>query len=676
MKKRIRWLRILAALLLMCPPIAAAQSDLPQELIHEALLATMPPEYYPNSEHFAEGHTVLGTQLVDGTLEIYLAASVGGYGFMGGGFVEQNGWSGPCTLVIRQDDMGAWTLVEVKEIEAYSEIPRIMPAWAEEKYFAQKGRNDHGEQIREQLQIYLDSIERTEPILSYSDVGGELSGMLTTASNFRNCVDADYPLGCTTLERIEDQRRYLYTRSWEPDAEGVDGFVYTGKKGSLSVRGTTGVEKLECIRKSDGMLMETISVRVELYQLTITLTDQGGTIRYVFPYDEENWTYCKPAVTRSGQCGMDTTRIDREIAELPGMAAEMDMREAEAQPDGGAEVISRIEAGEWERFTLLRAQGRNVFRLEQRMGSEWETLWENDLLVPDAVFGWANLSYTEEEEGSIREHDRFSMHWRDTLELYAGMEGEEHEAFSLLLERDARGEWQVAWYSDHFSGVHAYLFEDRILFNAGDFSQTQTGGLAFSGIEQRNASSFVPDELRSAAEALKKRVQKRDHIDYFAGAEPLYIAPGWKLSAPVYTAPGEDSLRAAKGKASVSFSDWVTILGRAGDWIMVLYERSEGKYRTGWVDASQDERLMQVASMAQELNFPGMGKASNMRRIGLSDDPIAMDGGLCVLPKETEVYVLCDDMSAGGEGLICYVELRIDGQTVRGFVPADEIGNG
>ena len=38
--------------------------------------------------------------------------------------------------------------------------------------------------------------------------------------------------------------------------------------------------------------------------------------------------------------------------------------------------------------------------------------------------------------------------------------------------------------------------------------------------------------------------------------------------------------------------------------------------------------------------------------------------------------MLCDDMSAGGEGLICYVELRIDGQTVRGFVPADEIGNG
>lgn len=654
---------------------AQAQQDLPEHLIHEALLSTMPPEYYPNSECFAEGHTVLGTQTNADMLEIYLAASVGGYGFLGGGFVEQNGWGGPCTVVICQNDGGEWELIEIKEIEDYSEIPDIMPSWAEERYFAQKEHTKHGEQIRMQLQGYLDSIGRTEPILSYSDVSGELSDMLTNASNLRNSMDEDYPLGCTTLERIEGSERYLYTRAWTPDVGGVDGFTYTGIQGTISVHGTTGVELLTRVRKDDGMEMESICIDVDLYQVTITLRDQKGSIVYLFPFDEENWTYVKPTVTRNGSCNMDTSRIDRKIESLPDAGKLLAHHQTEE--DTGERILVYENAGEWERFLIVRNGSRRALRFQRRMGSEWETLWENDRIVPDGASGWADLSYRDADvSGGLRQYDRFTAHWGDTVSLYTGYEGEEHEAFSLMLSRDERGVWQVVRYNDHASGVHAYLFDDRILLNAGDFSQTQIGGLLFSGLEERRAASFSPEELEAAAQSLKKRVQKRDCIEYFAGAEPLYIAPDWKLTVPVYTAPRKDSLRAAKGKASVSFADWVTILGRDGDWMMVLYERSEGQYRVGWVDVTQDERLEQAAAFAMQLQFPGIGMADTNWSVGLSDDPANMDGGVKTLPQGTQLYILCDDMVTGSGELLYYVETYIDGILMRGFLPEDTIGNG
>lgn len=654
---------------------AFAQQDFPEHLIHETLLSTMPSEYYPNSECFAEGHTVLGIQMIADTLEIYLAASVGGYGFLGGGFVEQNGWSGPCTIVIGQNDDGEWELAELREIEDYSEIPDIMPSWAEKRYFAQKGQSNHGEQIRVQLQGYLDSIGRTEPILSYSDVSGELSGMLTVASNLRNSIDVDYPLGCTTLERLEEGERYLYTRTWTPDAEGMDGFSYTGIQGTLSVHGTTGVEMLTRVRKDDGALMESICIDVDLYQVTVTFRDQKGSMAYLFPYDEKHWTYVKPTVTKAGACGMDTSRIDRKIESLPE-AGELPVHEL-AEEVSKEKILICENAGKWERFLIVCNGNRYGLRFQRRMGSEWETLWENGRLVPDEAFGWADLSYRDAEvSGGLRQYDRFTAKWGDTVSLYAGYEGEEHEAFSLMLSRDERGVWQVVRYHDHSSGVHACLFDDCILFNAGDFSQTQTGGLLFSGLGDRRASIFSPEELEAAAVSLKKRVQKRDCIEYFAGAEPLYIAPGWELTVPVYTAPQDDSLRAANGKAAVSFSDWVTILGRDGDWMMVLYERSEGQYRVGWVDVTQDERLEKAAAFAMQLQFPGIGMADTNWRVELSDDPANMNGGVKTLPQGTRLHVLCDDMVTGSGELLYYVETYIDGKFMRGFLPEDSIGNG
>lgn len=665
---RIKWAALaLAGMLALCG-IASGESELPETLIHQALLATMPAAYYPDCEYFAEGHTVLGSQeMADGSVEVYLSASVGGYGFMGGGFTLQSGWGGPCTVVLERSESGGWALREVKEIEDYSEIPSIMPSWAEERFFALEG-NAAMEQINAQLQAYLDNIGRTEPIRSYAEVSGEPSGMLQTASSL--CFSMfypRYPLNCTTLERLEADGRYVYSRTWSPDPEGVQGYVYRGAQGELHVSGATGTETLTRTRKADGKLMETITIRAELYELTLTLQDGGGSIRYTFPYDEQQWTYCQPTVTREGQCSLDVSCVEQAIVSLPVAPGS----QGEAAAPAGEQLLAQQAAGQKQRFTLARRQGHIYLRAESQTGGAWTTLWENATLLPNVDYGWVTLNYIPEVPGEVTQYERFSKHWGNLLTLYAGMEGADHETVCLWLEQDGQGLWNVVRYNDDLHELHAYLLEDRLLFNAGDFSQTQTSWLDFTAFP-RQASRFDPAQLQQEQEAFRARTQSQHTIGYFAGAEPLYVAPGWDLRAAVHTAPQASSPQAANGKASVSFRDWVTVLCRQDQWLMVFYETSQGHYRTGWLDATQDERLMRIASAAMAMSEPPLGAASSASTLQLFDDPVHQSGTVCTVPSGTKLTLLCD-VPEYGDGGLYYAEVILDGQVMRGFVRCGDV---
>jgi hypothetical protein len=70
------------------------------------------------------------------------------------------------------------------------------------------------------------------------------------------------------------------------------------------------------VRKDDGTLLETITIRVDLYELTINLEDAGGSVKYVFPFD--GYKYHKPTISREGSCGVDSSQLDLVISELPG----------------------------------------------------------------------------------------------------------------------------------------------------------------------------------------------------------------------------------------------------------------------------------------------------------------------------------------------------------------------
>lgn len=93
MKKRAALILLLLLGLSIYP--AFAQEAIPDELLHEALLSDR--YYRKDVEYLVEGHQILGTSRDGNRVEVYLSASVGGYGFMGGSFLLQCGWGGACT---------------------------------------------------------------------------------------------------------------------------------------------------------------------------------------------------------------------------------------------------------------------------------------------------------------------------------------------------------------------------------------------------------------------------------------------------------------------------------------------------------------------------------------------------------------------------------------------------
>ncbi|MEG0767790.1 MAG: hypothetical protein RR482_08735, partial [Clostridia bacterium] len=468
------------------------------------------------------------------------------------------------------------------EIEDYSEIPNIMPYAYADKFFALIEANDSSVEAQNlaQAQAYLDSIGRTEPIMDYSDVYAPPSGggMLTHASTFRLYagLDHEYPLGETTIESLQDGVRYLYTRSWAADADGPTGYVYTTEHGTRSVDGTTGTETLIKIRKDDGHVLETIVTRVTLDKLTITLTDESGSACYVFDYD--GWEYHQPTITREGNCGINTACLDQNAQELPGT------RISESR------IETQLDVKDQERFTILKDGSLHTLVYSRLEHGAWTEVWRNDRILP-ATMETLCMRFTEGT--SVSEHARFSAEYGDMVSIYAG---EEHPDLYVSLERASDGTWQVVLYGWKGRDLYAYLFPDFLLINDGDFSSNQTAGVYFTNVN-KVAATFDPAAIAAVRMELSRLTEGAVYIAYFADAEPLYMALGRDHTCPVYVRPDESSPRAADGKAAVSLNSWVAVLCKEGDWLMVLYETAQDKYRTGWIHASPDEQLTQVASV-------------------------------------------------------------------------------
>lgn len=82
--------------------------------------------------------------------------------------------------------------------------------------------------------------------------------------------------------------------------------------------------------------------------------------------------------------------------------------------------------------------------------------------------------------------------------------------------------------------------------------------------------------------ALPQEVQVRASFAEMWGLE-FEAAPGRTFD--VYSGPGEQYLRAAEGKASVSTNGKVEFCGTDGDWVLIRYETSTKAERYGYVSA-------------------------------------------------------------------------------------------
>ena len=287
--------------------------DMPNQLIHDAIMTLTWDDR--NGECWAEGHVILGTEVTDSSSVVYAFVSLANYGFMSGMFTEVCGFGNAEKFIFDKNETG-YSLQEIQDVEDWSELHQLMPEELVVRFFEMSDVtfNFIDQQKYAQAKMYLDSIGRTESIGDILEV--QTTGMLVVASNLTIAFCSPYPFWITEKEVLEDGERYIYKRVWISDNVNTDVQTYIMPDGNtLLCDGTTGVETLTKTRKADNTIVETITIRVELYDLYIIFTDDYGTIEYHFIFD--GLTYHKPTISQFGECKVSYSDFDNYISYFP-----------------------------------------------------------------------------------------------------------------------------------------------------------------------------------------------------------------------------------------------------------------------------------------------------------------------------------------------------------------------
>ena len=137
-------------------------------------------------------------------------------------------------------------------------------------------------------------------------------------------------------------------------------------------------------------------------------------------------------------------------------------------------------------------------------------------------------------------------------------------------------------------------------------------------------------------------------------------------SAPVYTAPSEDSIRLADGKASCSAQEAVAVAGYYDSWLMIRYEigkkdEQNKKARVGYVPPKYARTYHADIGKIEFDAIP----AQLAEEITISDNPRSNSTPFGTLPAGTEITILAKYTYSGNWW---YVETELDGQLCRGFI--------
>lgn len=130
----------------------------------------------------------------------------------------------------------------------------------------------------------------------------------------------------------------------------------------------------------------------------------------------------------------------------------------------------------------------------------------------------------------------------------------------------------------------------------------------------------------------------------------------------VYTGPGKEYVRAAKGKAVASTNGDIRIAGSEDEWLLIEYEIDPGKNRVGYTPLGSIKGRVEY----EELDFAYLS-GYVFDSCKLTDDPNGIGTSLAKLKAGTEVTVLCWYRSTDEEW--AYVEVETSGGWMRGFVP-------
>lgn len=131
----------------------------------------------------------------------------------------------------------------------------------------------------------------------------------------------------------------------------------------------------------------------------------------------------------------------------------------------------------------------------------------------------------------------------------------------------------------------------------------------------------------------------------------------------VYSAPSASSWRGANGRASVSTNGPVYAAGWENGWLLVMYETNNGAVRVGYVSGSAiSGSISNNASLY--FDYRTMTCTSY---VALTDDPVTYSTSITTLTPGTPVLYLSSYFNNGSWD---YIQTTINGQTVRGFIPA------
>ena len=132
----------------------------------------------------------------------------------------------------------------------------------------------------------------------------------------------------------------------------------------------------------------------------------------------------------------------------------------------------------------------------------------------------------------------------------------------------------------------------------------------------------------------------------------------------VYSGPGYEYTRGAKGKAMVSTNDWVLCYGLCGDWYLVEYEVSRSRNRRGYVNRYE----INGRDRMNDTPLPDAAlEVTLSRKVSLTDDPQQSREALATVKADTRATLHFFD------GDWACVSVKTGSSWAQGYVPASAL---
>lgn len=333
--------------------------------------------------------------------------------------------------------------------------------------------------------------------------------------------------------------------------------------------------------------------------------------------------------------------------------------------DGNKKVMDRHV-----NHAILTSRYHSQLIAASRHGKEWQA----DVISTTAVY----QPDDERAEGAKLTHtdDGFVLSYGDRERFVFTWIMDEYVLTFAMLEADTDRADSIVWQD----GM-GYLF-----WQSGTGGKNDPIGDALWEVEPITLDKFnielIPRSVSDVRRMNMVSQMLRMEQNMAAGAEEYAFDlveeemwPGASKSAKfaVYSAPTTDSYRASSGKASVSTSGSMKLLGEYDGWTMVEYEVSERTNRVGFVHASlmeNPESLKWADEDVWEMQSPEVWNVPLMtvRVTGITDDPHVSQYEQAYL--QAGAYV--KGLYPAGD-FYAYVAAEQKGELIWGYVPLRDL---